>query len=104
MRRASDEDLESSMELLEGLDLTTSSQLVRAFSTYFHLANVAEQTHRGRQGRDQDQGPLARVTTLIEVALAEGRLERADVEAAVRQLDVRPVFTAHPTEAARRSV
>jgi phosphoenolpyruvate carboxylase len=104
VRRASDEDLESSMELLEGLDLTTSSQLVRAFSTYFHLANVAEQTHRGRQGRDLDQGPLARVTTLIEVALAEGRLERADVEAAVRQLDVRPVFTAHPTEAARRSV
>ena len=40
VRRASDEDLESSMELLEGLDLTTSSQLVRAFSTYFHLSLI----------------------------------------------------------------
>ncbi|MGA2432573.1 MAG: phosphoenolpyruvate carboxylase, partial [Acidimicrobiales bacterium] len=104
VRRASDDDLESSMELLEGLDLTTSSQLVRAFSTYFHLANVAEQTHRGRQGRDPDQGPLARVTVLIEEALTSGRFEVADVEEAVLQLDVRPVFTAHPTEAARRSV
>ena len=51
VRRASEDDLDSSMQLLERLDLATSSQLVRAFSMYFHLANVAEQTHRGRQSR-----------------------------------------------------
>jgi phosphoenolpyruvate carboxylase len=107
VRRASEDDLESSMRVLEGLDLTTTSQLVRAFSMYFHLANVAEQTHRGRQSRDArdaDDGPLARVTTLIEKALAEGRLASEQVQEAARNLDVRPVFTAHPTEAARRSV
>src|ERR1700677_5325743 len=107
VRQAADEDLDSSIEELESLDLATTSQLVRAFSMYFHLANVAEQTHRGRQGRgdrDDDRGPLNRVTDLIEEALAAGELERSDVEDAVRQLDVRPVFTAHPTEAARRSV
>jgi phosphoenolpyruvate carboxylase len=107
VRQAADEDLDTSIEELEKLDLATTSQLVRAFSMYFHLANVAEQTHRGRQGRgdrDEDRGPLNRVTELIEDALAAGELKRADVEEAVRQLDVRPVFTAHPTEAARRSV
>ena len=74
---------------------------------YFHLANVAEQTHRGRQGhreREMNRGPLDRVTTLIDDALREGRLQHSDVVDAVQQLDVRPVFTAHPTEAARRSV
>ena len=107
VRRTSASDLESSMQFLEGLDLTTTSQLVRAFSMYFHLANVTEQTHRGRQSRDArdaEEGPLARVTTLIEKALAEGRIEHAQVNEAVQSLDVRPVFTAHPTEAARRSV
>jgi phosphoenolpyruvate carboxylase len=107
VRRASEEDLESSIQLLEPLDLVTSSQLVRAFSMYFHLANVAEQTHRGRQrrdARDAEEGPLARITQLVERALAEGRLEIAQVREAVHNLEVRPVFTAHPTEAARRSV
>ena len=107
VRRTCDENLASSMVELEQLDLTTASQLVRAFSMYFHLANVAEQTHRGRQGhreREMNRGPLDRVTTLIDDALREGRLQHSDVVDAVQQLDVRPVFTAHPTEAARRSV
>ncbi len=107
VRKSCDEDLTSSMQLLEKLDIVTASQLVRAFSMYFHLANVAEQTHRGRlsrHNRDENNSPLQRVTTLIEEALRDGRLVSDQVEEAVRHLDVRPVFTAHPTEAARRSV
>ncbi|MEY9843817.1 phosphoenolpyruvate carboxylase [Streptacidiphilus sp. BW17] len=87
--------------LLEQTDLTTASKLVRAFSTYFHLANVTEQVHRGRElnANRADNGSL--------LAQAVDKLVDADPEhlnAALAHLNVRPVFTAHPTEAARRSV
>ncbi|NNN07946.1 MAG: phosphoenolpyruvate carboxylase [Acidimicrobiaceae bacterium] len=100
-------DMEHSFREFENLDLETASQLVRAFSMYFHLANVTEQTHRARQGRDRrndDDGPLARVADEILRALDAGTVDASEVQAAINNLAVRPVFTAHPTEAARRSV
>lgn len=101
------DSLDASFDELADLDLATTSQLVRAFSIFFHLANVTEQTHRARDGqrrRRDDDGPLARVVTLIENALAAGEVTSQHVAAAVADMDVRPVFTAHPTESARRSV
>ncbi len=100
-------DMEHSFREFESLDLESASQLVRAFSVYFHLANVTEQTHRARQSRDRrndDDGPLARVADEILRAVAAGKVKTVDVRAAIDNLAVRPVFTAHPTEAARRSV
>ncbi len=107
VRDVAGDDLSSTLRALEDLDLATASQLVRAFSMYFHLANVTEQTHRAREGelrRNVDDGPLARVTRLIEDALERGVITESDVRDAFNSLDVRPVFTAHPTESARRSV
>ncbi|MDI5967421.1 phosphoenolpyruvate carboxylase [Streptomyces sp. SL13] len=94
-------DGEAAARLLGETDLATATKLVRAFSTYFHLANVTEQVHRGRElraRRAEEGGLLARTAD---------RLKDADPEHlrdTVRNLGVRPVFTAHPTEAARRSV
>ncbi|NNN03148.1 MAG: phosphoenolpyruvate carboxylase, partial [Acidimicrobiaceae bacterium] len=107
VRQVAGEDLASTLGALEDLDLPTASQLVRAFSMYFHLANVTEQTHRAREGearRNLDDGPLARVTRLILDGLDRGDITADEVRTAVNSLDVRPVFTAHPTESARRSV
>ena len=97
--------LESSAEirsLLSTLDVGTSVQLARAFSIYFQLTNVAEQLHRAREQRAQfggQDGPLHAVVDRLA-----GEVDRTEVEAVLARMELRPVFTAHPTEVSRRSV
>jgi len=94
-------DGEAAAELLGTTDLPTAAKLVRAFSTYFHLANVTEQVHRSRElstRRAAEGGILARTVDQLKDA-DPGHLRQT-----VEHLGVRPVFTAHPTEAARRTV
>ncbi len=88
---------------LGDVDVVTATQLARAFATYFHLANITEQVHRARELRRQrtaEGGWLDRAARLIR----ERGVPPLEVAAAARRLQVRPVFTAHPTEAARRSI
>lgn len=98
-------------ELLDNLSVGESVQLVRAFSTYFHLANVAEQVHRSRilaDDRAVGGSWLARAVDKIlaaQKAQAPGHeFSQSELEQWISELMVRPVFTAHPTEAARRSI
>jgi len=99
------------VELLASLSVEDSVQLVRAFSTYFNLANIAEQVHRARVLADAraDGGSwLTRAVDKIEAALQAQtpghELSSAEISQWINEMSVRPVFTAHPTEAARRSV
>jgi phosphoenolpyruvate carboxylase len=75
----------------------------RAFAAYFQLANVAEQVHRtGELQRQRRSGD-----TWLRDALARIAAQGVDGELlgeTMRRLEFRPVFTAHPTETARRSV
>jgi phosphoenolpyruvate carboxylase len=75
--------------------------LVRAFSTYFLLANAAEQVSRVRavHGRPEGQGWLERCAADIVAYAGVDALRSA-----IARLDVRPVFTAHPTETNRQAV
>ncbi|MBN1173894.1 MAG: phosphoenolpyruvate carboxylase, partial [Micromonosporaceae bacterium] len=88
---------------LKAIDLATTTRLVRAFSLYFHLANLVEQVHRARelrQLRAGEGGWLARTGQ----AIREHGVPVGEIRAVAERLAVRPVFTAHPTEAARRAI
>ena len=98
-------------DLLSKLSIEESVQLVRAFSTYFNLANVAEQVHRARvlaEARAQGGSWMAKAVDKIASAQSANvpghEFSKDDITRWVNELMVRPVFTAHPTEAARRSV
>ncbi|MFF3866913.1 phosphoenolpyruvate carboxylase [Micromonospora sp. NPDC001898] len=96
-------DVPTAAQRLGGLDVTTGTKLARAFSTYFHLANITEQVHRARdlrRRRAAQGGWLDQAAKMI----AERGVPAEEIAAAARRLAVRPVFTAHPTEAARRSI
>ena len=101
VRAGSRSDRPATAALLDHLDVDAATRLVRAFVAYFHLANVTEQVHRGRALRAARQrgGWLARAADAVHAA----GLSRAELEDVVRRVAVRPVFTAHPTEAARRT-
>ncbi|MDQ3761407.1 MAG: phosphoenolpyruvate carboxylase [Actinomycetota bacterium] len=88
--------------LLSTLDVGTAVQLARAFSTYFKLANVAEQLHRSREQRAQFGGRCGPLRAVVEQLSRD--VDRAKVEAVLARLELRPVLTAHPTEASRPSV
>ncbi|WP_371749012.1 phosphoenolpyruvate carboxylase [Aquihabitans sp. G128] len=97
-------DPAAAADLLRDVDPVEAGHLVRAFNAFFHLANVAEQVHRGRALRtlrSADGGSLATTARLIEERRATASV---DLDGLAAALAVRPVFTAHPTEAARRSL
>jgi len=88
--------------LLDELDLGTATSLVRAFSQYFALANVAEQAHRSVElAGVRPPGGWLRET--MDRIVAEG-VAPSTIQEMLERFEVRPVLTAHPTEAARRSV
>jgi phosphoenolpyruvate carboxylase len=90
------------------LTLDQARLLVRAFSSYFHLVNLAEERHRLRVLRHrQQEDPDAPRPESLDAAVAQAA--RAGVTAPralalLADMVVEPVFTAHPTEARRRTV
>src|SRR5918994_791093 len=103
IRRLIRSDRDSAAALLADVEPVEAIKLVRAFTTYFHLANVAEQVHRGRELatiRARDGSWLSQAVDRIAAA----GIPYSEIAAEVARLGVRPVFTAHPTEAARRTV
>ncbi|MEZ5094582.1 phosphoenolpyruvate carboxylase [Nocardioides sp.] len=91
-------------EVLAAVDDATAVRLARAFTAYFQLANIAEQLYRWRELAGGAEGPLAATATRIGEALAEGDLAEEVLREVLARVEYRPVFTAHPTEASRRSV
>ncbi len=93
--------------LLRKLSRDQTNAVVRAFSYFSHLANIAEDQHHIRRRRAHQLAGSA--PQAGSVALALSRLQEAGIGAnAVREfLDdalISPVLTAHPTEVQRKSI
>ena len=89
-------------------DLTPAYQLARAFSFYFELINLAETNHRKRR-RLSAQLDASAPPQRGSLRGTLRRLRRAGIDQAgalhlLGRICVSPIFTAHPTEVARRSV
>ena len=95
-------------EILNKLTDSQTISLVRAFSNFFNLANVAEQVNRSKDIATQHKSEgswLGKAIENIAKAQQDGKdFSTKDLQNWLDNFSVRPVFTAHPTEAARRSV
>ncbi len=95
-------------EILNKLTDSQTISLVRAFSNFFNLANVAEQVNRSKDiaAEHKSEGSwLGKAIENIAKAQHDGKdFSTNDLQNWLDNFSVRPVFTAHPTEAARRSV
>jgi len=94
--------------MISEMGLARAYQVTKAFAIYFELANLAETNHRKRRRRarqlDQQRAALPGSFhgTLLRVKKAGISADAA--LAALCQVMVTPVFTAHPTEVARQTV
>ncbi len=87
---------------LDRIPLEDAARLVRAFATYFQLVNLAELERQARsvQESGDERGEFDRLLA----ACAAQQLPAERIAQILEQLEVRPVLTAHPTEAVRRSI
>jgi phosphoenolpyruvate carboxylase len=104
-RDASSELLTDLRALLDGRSLPELLAVARAFTTYFLLINLAEEKHRVRTLRRRERAGTLRESIADAVTrLARSRVPAADLRPLLDRLLLRPVLTAHPTEARRRTV
>jgi phosphoenolpyruvate carboxylase len=93
---------------IERLEPATRYDVIRAFSIYFQLVNIAEQNHRMRRNRyhrRSKEGEIQKfsIESTIEQWHHSG-VSATEVEQILSFLSLELIVTAHPTEAARRSV
>src|SRR5688572_4184936 len=100
--------LKTLLAQVEQLPLNRAAPVARAFTLFFLLINTAEQVHRARRRKawehraDTPPQPASVVWALRR--LRDRGLDADAVAKALADLDVRPILTAHPTEATRRTL
>src|SRR5258706_185880 len=103
------EDIASRRALAQTLDALTDDQVVavvRAFSYFSLLANIAEDRHhirRHRVARRSGTRPLASTLRGLFAEIAERGMDRDTTAELFSRIRVAPVLTAHPTEVQRKS-
>jgi phosphoenolpyruvate carboxylase len=100
--------LDEARNAVASLDLDTAYRVTKAFAAYFELTNLAETNHRKRRRRaaelHSDEPPLAGSFRGTLLRMKQAGITPEQALAALREIEVQPVFTAHPTEITRRAV
>jgi phosphoenolpyruvate carboxylase len=94
-------------DVLSALGPEQALLVIRAFATYLRTANLAERVHRIRRRRAYERsGARAQRGSLDAVfeELSARGVTAGEAAAEVNALRIQPVFTAHPTEATRRTI
>lgn len=102
--------LRQAVNVIDNMNLHDAQLLARAFTTYFHLANLCEENYRVSVLRkreaavDETQAvdPVNELTVAYHQLLTE--MGPAKAKMLLNKLEFHPVFTAHPTEARRKAV
>jgi len=104
-RRGDAETREEVGRTLDRLNPEMQDIVARAFTTYFELINLAEERERVRETREGSQEGLLADSVAEAVDILDGRDADADeVEQVLEDVLIQPTFTAHPTEARRKTV
>jgi phosphoenolpyruvate carboxylase len=104
-----DEDQPARHELeiiLDGMSISQTVRIVRAFSYFSHLANIAEDHNNIRQMRARSTAAGSPRSGTLALALSHARgagFSAADLRRFFAEAQVSPVLTAHPTEVRRKS-
>jgi phosphoenolpyruvate carboxylase len=104
-----DPELDERLRLqIDAMSVEELRRIVRAFSVYFQLVNIAERYHRVRRRRQYESSPdnppqRASVASALARLKNEG-LGQQELRSVLESMAVGLVLTAHPTEAMRRSV
>ncbi len=100
--------MQDAERIVEGLPVHEAYGLTRAFAIYFDLTNLAETAHRRRRRRAsrlrRDEAPQPGTPRGTLRRLRDAGLDCHAVLDRLRDVEVVPVFTAHPTEVSRRTV
>src|ERR1700744_3236502 len=105
--RRSEIDRAEMSRMFDGIDIHLAIPVIRAFSHFALLANVAEDIHRERRRVihvDAGEPPQDSSLAATYAKLDRAQLDSATVAEALRGALVAPVITAHPTETRRRTV
>ncbi|MGR9047288.1 phosphoenolpyruvate carboxylase [Halobacillus faecis] len=93
---------------IQNLEPPMRSQVIRAFSIYFHLVNIAEQNHRIRRRREyqlrEDHGAQPFSLESAVQNLKKNDFSKGAIQEVLNKLSLELIITAHPTEATKRTV
>ncbi|BAR06186.1 phosphoenolpyruvate carboxylase [Scardovia inopinata JCM 12537] len=110
LHTAAQRGLQEAVKMIDDTPIDDAQALARAFTTYFHLANLCEENYRvsvltNRENAADSTAPVDQMNAL-SVAYKQllDEVGPAGAQELLNKLEFHPVFTAHPTEARRKAV